>query len=170
MKKITILLFTIVSLNAYGQTTDWKTYAKDNYSIQYPPAYDMEEYQQGAVFMLIFPIDSANPTFNRNVNLIVQDLKGADTGLDKYNETSIRQIKQYLPDDTILSDKKEKDNMGDCWHIIYMGDLHDDHLQFEQYYRIINEKAYVLTLTMLTTQLDKGRQTGEQIMSTFKIK
>jgi hypothetical protein len=130
----------------------------------------MEEYQQGTLFMLIFPVDSANPTFNRNIDLIIQGLNGADTDLDKYNETMVRQIKQYLPNDTILLDKKEKDGMGDYWHIIYTGDAHDSHLQFEQYYRIINEKAYVLTLTELIAQWDKGHRIGEQIMSTFKIK
>jgi len=170
MKKITILVFTIISLNAYGQKANWKTYTKDNYSIQYPPAYDLEEYQQGTVFMLIFPVDSANPTFNKNINLIIQDLKGTGLDLDKYNETSVKQIKQYLPNDTILTNKREKDAMGEYRHLIYIGDMHEDHLQFEQYYRIINEKAYVLTLTTETKQWDKGHQIGEQILNTFKIK
>jgi hypothetical protein len=168
MKKL-FVLFTIISFNAYGQKANWKTYTKDNYSIQYPPAYDLEEYQQGTVFMIIFPVDSANPTFNRNINLIIQDLKGTGMDLDKYNETSVKQIKQYLPNDSILMDKKEKDAVGECWHLIYMGDAHDEHLQFEQYYRIINEKAYVLTLTTQIKQWDKGHLIGEEIMSTFKI-
>lgn len=170
MRKITILLFVILSMNVCGQTENWKTYTHDNYSIQYPPAWELEENQVGTVFALISPVDTANKGFNININFIIQDLKGQGMDLDKYNETSINQIKHYLPNDNILTDEKQKDRTGEYMHLIYMGDENNNHLQFEQYYRIINDKAYILTFTTLQKQWDKNHQLGEQILKSFSIK
>jgi hypothetical protein len=169
MKKISILL-TIISMNVYGQTENRKVYTHENYSIQYPSAWELSKDQPGAVFIIVSPVDTANTNFNKNVNLVIQDLKGAGFDLDKYNETSVKQIKQYLPNDTIIMDKKEKDGMGDCEHLIYVGDVNGNRLEFEQYYRIINEKAYILTFTALQKQWENGHQVGEQILNSFLIK
>lgn len=169
MKKITILL-VIVSPNVYGQTKNWKVYTHENYSIRYPDNWELEENQIGSKFVLISPVDTANPSFNENINLIIQDLKGPDMNLDKYNEISVSQIKKYLPDDSILSDKREKDRTGEYQHIQYYGDENNNHLQFEQYYRIINGKAYILTLTTLKKQWEKAHQVGEQILNSFLVK
>jgi len=169
MKRITILL-AFISLNAYGQKANWKTYTHDNYSIQYPPEWDLEENRAGIIFALISPIDTANPTFNKNINFLTPDLKGQGMDLDRFNEISVTQIKNYFPNDSIITEEKGKDATGEYRHLIYVGDENGQHLEFEQYYRVINDTAYILTLTMLKTQWGGGHQIGDQILSTFKIK
>jgi hypothetical protein len=75
-----------------------------------------------------------------------------------------------MPNDSITMDKRQKDGMGEYQQLIYSADENNNHLQFEQYYRIINGKAYVITLTTLQKQWDKCHMIGEQILNSFIIK
>lgn len=53
---------------------------------------------------------------------------------------------------------------------IYSGKQGMFDLQFEQYYWVINKKAYVLTLTCTIEQFDNYQEIGEAIMDSFEVK
>lgn len=190
MKKIAVLL-SIITLASCGLTTDkknqadnttpevinvpvpsdWKTFSKEDYSIQYPPTWELNQKQEGTLFTITAPIDSTNIFFVENINLIKEDLKDkGDVDLDKYTEAGEVLLKSYLTNYTLISSKKLKDAAGEYQQTIFSGDQDSIHIMFEQRYRIINKVAYVLTLTDSKNHWPVGQPVGEQILGSFKIK
>ncbi len=196
MKNIAILLtaITLVSCNQGGdkntqtdtkkpdlQTTDvktsnvpadWKTYSHDNYSIQYPSTWEMKESDGTvSVFSIEAPMDTAKAIMGENIQLSVQDMRGQAIPLDKVADAAIGQFKDILTNFTLLSNKKLTDGTGDYQQVIFSGEQGSIVMIFEQWYRIINDKLYVLNLTGAKENWDKGGQKiGEQILGSFMVK
>ena len=68
-----------------------------------------------------------------------------------------------------MSDRKEK-NEQEYQRIIYTGKQGEFNLKFEQYYWVIDEKAYVLTLTCEEDEFENYQETGETILNSFVLK
>ena len=178
---LSMLVLTSCSQNAQSDSkktdvktsnvpADWKTYSRDNYSIKYPGSWSLKENQNVALFILFAPIDSAAPSFDANINLVIQDVKGKNIDLDKYTQISIDQVKANTSKDSILLNKKEQDSTGVYQHLIFSVEYQNTPLMWDQYYRVIDDKVYLLTLTTLPEQWNKSQKLGEQILSTFKVK
>jgi hypothetical protein len=154
----------------YGQTKDWNTIKKDGYSIDYPKAWELNTSgQMGASFILFSPLSSQKDQFRENVNLIVQDLTGYNLDLDKYVEISEGQIQTLITNGKIIESKRVKNQTLDYQKVIYIGKQGIYNLKFEQYYWVVGNKAYVLTLTCEETQFDNYKLTGEKILNSFKL-
>ena len=187
MKKLALLL-SIIILASCGQTgntdsrnnitakavttpANWKTYSNDSCSIQYPPDWTVKEKFMGTEFALLAAIDSTSPTFAENVNLTKQDVTGKDQSLDKVVPATIELLKNIMTNFSLLSSTRKKDAAGvEYQQIIYTCNQGTLALKQEQQYRVINNMAYILTLTTLQDGWEKGYQLGEQIMATFSVK
>lgn len=183
MNQIKLFGLTTVffSLIAFGQTTqkniqsdissDWKTIDESGFTIQYPDSLELNKSgQMGMTFILLTKQTSQQDLFRENVNLIIQDLAGQNINLDKYVEISERQIKTMITNGNIIESKRIKTSYSEFQKVIYTGVLGQFNLKFEQYYWIVKQKAYVLTLTCEINQFDKYQEIGEKIMNSFKIK
>lgn len=179
-KLIVLLLFP--SLVAFGQTTanqesgknsqqeiiEWKTLDQSKFSIQYPSTWELNQSgQMGTSFIIFSPLENDEDKFKENVNLLMQDLTGQNIDLDKYVEISEGQIKTMLTNSTLIESKRVKKESEEFHKIIYSGDQGIFHLKFEQYYRVIDDKALVLTFTCETDQFFKFVNTGEKILNSF---
>ena len=149
----------------------WKTFAFNNYSIQYPDSFDLNKSGlMGTCFVLLSKQTSQGDLFRENVNLIIQDLTGKNIGLDKYVAITEGQIKSRMSNGIIIESKRINAGDSEFHKIIYSGTQGQFNLKFEQYYWIIKEKAYVLTLTCELNQFDKYKEVGEKIMNSFRVK
>jgi hypothetical protein len=177
-----IFLVSLVSIVACGQTTtkqesgnnypqtnsDWKTLDQSNYTIQYPSTWELNQSgQMGTSFVLFSPLESDKDKFKENVNLLIQDLTGQNIDLDKYTEISEGQIKTMITNSALMESKRIKNGKDEYHKIIYSGDQGIFHLQFEQYYWVINDKAFVLTFTSEKDKFADFREIGEKILNSF---
>lgn len=170
---LTALLFLPFILCAQTTTTkaDWKTFGKENYFIQYPNEWELNESgAMGTSFILFSSLESDKDQFRENVNLLIQDLSGHAIDLDKYTEISEGQIKTMITHSQLLLSKREKEGSEEYHHLLYTGDQGIFQLQFEQYYWVRDNKAFVLTFTCEQSKIKEYKETGAAILHSFRFK
>ncbi len=164
------IIFLTLNLSAYEQTEDWNTIKKNSYSIDYPKDWEINESgQMGTSFILFSPLTSQKDQFKENVNLLVQDLTGYNLDLDGYVEISEGQIKTMITNGKIIESTRVTEQTLDFHRVIYTGKQGNFNLKFEQYYWVVGDKAFVLTLTCEESQFDDYKLTGEKILNSFKL-
>ena len=169
MLLLRIIILT-TSLSLFGQTEDWKSYSKEDYTIKYPKDWELDESGQlGTNFILLSPTSSEQDQFRENVNLLIQDLTGYNLNLDKFVEISEDQIKKMITDGKILNSKRIKDKGLNYQKVIFLGKPENINLKFEQYYWVVENKAFVLTLTCEENQFDNYKTMGEKILNSFNF-
>lgn len=150
---------------------DWKTLENNDYSIQYPNDWELQQNgQAGTKFILLSKLVTPQDQFRENVNLLIQDLTGQNINLDKYTAISEGQIKTMIKNGTILESKRIRTNGKEYQKEVYTGDQAMYKLKFEQYYWVIGTKAYVLTFTAELSNFDSYKTDGEKILNSFVIK
>ena len=180
-----LITFLLLSISTFEQTIiqqdslnkqsklidDWKTLNQSNYSIQYPSSWELNESgKMGTSFILFSPLESDKDKFKENVNLLIQDLSGQNIDLNKYCEISVGQIKTMITNSNLIENRREKNKRGEYHKVIYSGDQGLFQLQFEQYYWVINEKAFVLTFTTEKDKFEDFKEIGEIILNSFFLK
>ena len=180
-----ILVF-IITLNVLGSsfaqrvykekpiasdTIVWKDFNEEQYQLKYPSDWTVDlSGKIGTSFIFFSPSSDEADKFSENVNLLIQDLSAFDVTLDQYVKVSEGQVESVITDGKILmSDRKEK-NEQEYQRIIYTGKQGEFNLKFEQYYWVIDEKAYVLTLTCEEDEFENYQETGETILNSFVLK
>jgi hypothetical protein len=149
----------------------WKLVEDSTFSIQYPPDWELNRSgQMNTSFIVFSPLSSEKDVFRENVNLLIQDLKGYTITLEKYTEISIEQVKTMLPKSAIVESKRISSPAGEYQRIVYTGDQGGLHLKFVQLYRIVNERAFVLTLTCEMERFDEYQADGEAVLNSFRMK
>ncbi len=141
------------------------------FSVQYPQDWELDDSgKMGTSFILFSAVASDKDSFRENVNLIIQDLTSLNLDLDKYVEISESQIKTMITDGKIMKSERITSGANQYHKVIYTGKQGDRKLQFEQYYWVINNEAYVLTLTCEKSQFSAYQEVGERILNSFQIK
>ena len=180
-----LLSFMLFTMTVCGQSTikedsenknqlsssDWKTLDQTGYSIQYPSTWELNQSEQMATsFVLFSPIESDSDKFKDNVNLLIQDLTGHNLDIDKYTEISEGQIKTMVTNSILIESVRVSNDRGEYHKIIYTGDQGIFHLKFEQYYWVINDKAFVLTFTCEQDKYAEIKETSGKILNSFVLK
>jgi hypothetical protein len=75
-----------------------------------------------------------------------------------------------LTNSDLIESKRIKKSNAEFHKLIYTGDQGVFHLKFEQYYWVIDSKAYVLTFTSEEEKFATYSETGEKILNSFSIK
>lgn len=181
-------LITIVIITAFntacGQTKEsniatvtlskkvnWDTFNNDGYSINYPADWELNQSgQMGTSFILFSQFSSTEDDFKDNVNLMIQDLTGHNITLDDYVQISEYQIKTLVTNGKLLSSERVKGEKADYQRVVYTGTQGIYDLKFEQFYWVIENSAYILTLTCKDVDFDSFVDVGEEILESFKIK
>jgi len=178
VKSLIIFIFLVVSffVNSHAQnvkdaSVNWETIDRCSYSIQYPATWSIDTSKQLGTDLFIFsPKDSDTDKFRENVNAMVQDLNGLNITLDKYIEISEGQIKTMLTNASIIESKRLIQGNKEYHKLLFTGQQGIFKLKTEQYYFLVNEKAFVITLTTEQNQYDKYIENGEAILKSFKLK
>jgi hypothetical protein len=149
----------------------WKLFMKEKYEVSYPEDWAIDTSKQmGTSFFLFSPLSDEEDQFSENVNLIIQDLTGYNLTLDQYVELSENQIQSLVTDGkVILSERIKKDNK-EFHKVIYLGKQGIFSLKFEQYFWMIKDKVFLLTLTCELNHFDEMQEVGEAILNSFTLK
>ena len=90
------LIFTVLTTAIFAQD-GWKTYQKDNYSINYPSNWEYSDQKPEPTIAFIFMSPEASQTkdsFRERVNLTIENLVHEDLTLEAYTEKVLQQVKQ----------------------------------------------------------------------------
>jgi hypothetical protein len=74
-----------------------------------------------------------------------------------------------VPNSSLLESKRIKSGDTEFHKVIYTGVQNNFHLQFEQHYWVINQKAYILTLTCEQKKFADYQILGEKILNSFVL-
>ncbi|WP_338408989.1 hypothetical protein [uncultured Flavobacterium sp.] len=169
--KLTGIFMLLISISVCGQTKKWNNLKKVNYTINYPNEWELNESgQMGSEFILLSPLSSNNDNFKENINLIIQDLSAYNLDLNKYVEISENQIKTLITEGKIITSERVNKNGKEFQKVIYTGKQGIFNLQYEQYYWVKNNKAFILTLTCKQSEYSGYKSIGEQILNSFEFK
>ncbi|MDE3256044.1 MAG: hypothetical protein KGN97_08720 [Bacteroidota bacterium] len=184
MKKLCIVLLCCTA-HAFGQTAStassrkaantttapWETYSADHYAVEYPSTWELNQSRlMGTNFILFSPLENENDTFRENVNLLIQDLPGQTYDLDKIIALTEKQVKDMINNADLELSKRIETKKGPYHKLIYSGDQGKYQLKFEQYVWIIQQKAYILTLTCERNKFAAYQTDGEKILNSFSVK
>ncbi len=174
--KLIGIFVLVIHLTTCGQNSrdktkaikGWKILTEKNYSISYPNNWELN--QSGLMntkFILFSPLSSEQDQFKENVNLVIQDLTGYNINLDKYVEISESQVMTIITDGHIIESNRMTSEKLDYQKIIYTGKQGIFNLKFEQYYWVVDNMAYVLTLTCEENEFVNYQFEGEKILNSF---
>jgi len=170
MKKIKLIGILLFTISVCGQTKEWNNLNEKEYTIKYPNNWELNKSGlMGTKFILFSQLTSKSDNFKENVNLIVEDLTGHNIDLNQYVEISEKQIVTMITNGNIISSKRAKSYGKEFQKVIYTGKQGIYDLQFEQYYWVENNSAYVLTLTCEVTDFSEFKNIGEEILNSFEI-
>jgi hypothetical protein len=172
-----LLLFTLAACGQLNKSTkkskipNWKTLDHKEYSIQYPPDWGVNQTgMMNTEFYLISPPDDKNDMFRENVSFAIQDLTGYGVDLGMYVEMSEAQIPSLLSNSKIIESTRVTTEKPEFHKIIYSGEYENKDMVFEQYYWVVNQKAYLLTLTCAYDKFIAYKATGEKIFNSLIVK
>lgn len=169
--QFSFLLISAFTFTVCAQKTQsgWKVLNESAYSIQYPSNWTLDQTgAQGVTFVI-----NSEPTgfndFKESVNLIIHDLRGTTINLDKLVKQSESTFPATVVNFKLIESTRLKDS-GEYHKIVFTGDKGKLKLKFVQYLRVKGIKAYVTTFTAEQSQFDSYKETGEKILSSFKVK
>jgi len=165
---LTFILISLFSISVHAQ--EWKTLDKDDFSIEYPETWVINEAgMMGTIFILFSPLSDEKDEFRENVNLVTEDISAYDIDMDQYIEISTSQIKKLINKGKVI--ESERMNNGDLiFHkLIFSGEQGEFDLIFEVYTYLLDGKAYVLTFTAEKDQFKAFKEVGEQILDSFLL-
>lgn len=116
------------------------------------------------------PLETVQDKFKENVNLIIQDLSVYNIDLDAYTSISEQQLKNAVTNFKLIESKQIKTDKDLYHHIIYEGQRGIFKLQFQQQYRVKNNKAYVLTYTAEQQSVKCFNEVATNILNSFRLK
>lgn len=183
MKIITsLVLLVLLYQSGYAQTVaairehtasdkNWKTYSKTDFSVHYPPGWQLDETgQMGTTFIVLSKTESAKDKFRENINLIIQDLSNHNLDLEGYTDLSKKQIMSMFADANLQEVSSKRRHGLNYSKLIYSGTQNGFALKFVQYYWVEKKKAYVLTFTSEQNEFaNYWNNTAEKIMDSFVL-
>lgn len=154
------------------QEGEFSTYQTKLYTIQYPADWKLDRSSSKEVeFQLFSPLATADDKFSENVNLLIQNLQGQPIKtLDQYVEISESQILVVLNDSEIQSSERIRKNGREFHRVEFTATQGKYKLKQVQYYYFENQVAYALTFTSELNQYEVYRETGIDILESFKLK
>lgn len=174
MKRIFLCLSAtlILSFSGFSQITEsWKTLDESDYTISYPPNWELNQAgQMGTKFILFSPLKTAADNFRENVNMVTQDISGQNIDLDKYAELSANQIQSMGMAVKFIDSKKLTIDGQEFQHVLYTMEQGAYNLTIDQFYIITETTAYVLTFTAETKAFEEYKALGERILNSFRLK
>jgi len=178
MKFLNTFIFLAASIfvNGQGQNAkdtsfNWETIDRYSYSVQYPGSWTIDTSKRlGADVFIFSQKDADTDKFRENVNVMIQDLKGLNITLDKYVDISEEQIRTILTNASIIESKRMNPGSKEYHKLIFTGQQGVYNIETQQFYFLVNEKAFVITLTTEQNQYDKYKESGEAILRSFKLK
>lgn len=154
----------------HRKQSTWKTFEIQNFSIQYPPDWELDTSgKSGTTFILFSKKESKKDPFRENITFIIQDLSKHDIDLNKFVEISENQINNQISKSTLLESNRIKQRGRELHYFKYTGEISPFLLKFEQYCWVQKKRAIILTFACEVNKYEDYKEIGEKILSTFKF-
>lgn len=123
------------------------------FSMEYPVDWTVDRDNPGVVVMFLSPLSDGDE-FSENVNVVVEDLGGADVTLEEYIELALAQLEPAIGNFSL--NNQFGDVMGgvDSWILTYTGTESGLDITWVQEIAIFEGQAYVFTYTGTDEYLD----------------
>jgi len=151
---------------------DWLTFHNGGYDIDYPSDWKLDDSgKSGANVIFYAPFDSDADKYRENVNLVVEDLTGKNLDLLGYVQKSESQIKSVLKGCVFEENRIIYNRFsGNYFKFVFSGKSDGIDVKYEQFYWVINNKAFVVTLAVEASKFDTYKVVGEKILNSLIIK
>ncbi len=173
MKKALLTLTAIITIgiNINAQTR-WKTYETSDYSIQYPPKWELNTKNDinvaGVDFQLIAPDDDESAM----VQLVI-----SETEADSFDDIDIKAYQKELPKllnsmlkkFSLIESKELRNSSGTYIRLTFTFE-HMTKMKAIYYIFIADGACYTLEFMVPQKDFEKYKKTGEDILNTFRIK
>jgi hypothetical protein len=117
------------------------------FGISFPEDWDNERDSFGAVIIVFSPLSGDDDQFSENVNVVVEDLAGADLDLDGYLELATEQLLDFIPDIDFVDRYTDQMDEELSWVIVYTGTQDAIEYTWIQEIALFDGSAYIITYT-----------------------
>lgn len=149
----------------------WKYRDTLEYSIQYPEGWEFKTTGgMGIEFIVLSTAENKTDSFRENINLTVEELPQIDATLANYAAVTEEHIKTFIKNVRIVDSETVGDGADEYHKLVYEGKQGKKDLTYEQYIRVKENKAYVLTFTSKRNEYENYKSIAEKIMCSFRIK
>lgn len=149
---------------------EWKTYSNSLYSISYPEIWTFDNSGENeTIFFINSAMEGPEDRFNENISLAVKDLSGLCVDLAVFTDMTLTQTKKNLKNANFTEVKKITGNNGEFQSVVFSGEYEKFDLKWKQYYKIIKDKAYILTFASEKEKYDSYSKVADRIFNSFKI-
>lgn len=146
-------------------------YVTNNFTIEYPVTWELDTSGLlGSEFFIFSMLSSPKDKFRENINLKTEDLSGQNITLNQYVDNGQQLIFSLLTKPRLVESKRMLNRGLEFQKIIYQATMGKFKLTFEQYIWIIDENAFVLTLTCGKKQFKDYQEVGENILNSFTFR
>ncbi|MBF8150849.1 hypothetical protein ITJ86_13130 [Winogradskyella sp. F6397] len=165
---IIFILFTFI-INAQEQSKSIK-YEKDNYSIEYPSNWILNDSGESGTEIFLYPTNSeSSDVFTENINLIVQNLNDTTITLEKYKGLVENQISEMLTEPKITSSEIENKGGLKSHQLIAGGKSGDYKFKTIIHTYLMNKQIYTLTFVTLYENYKNNQIESLRIMDSFNL-
>lgn len=142
-----------------------------DYTIELPKNWSLDESgTMGTHFTCLSQVTSESDDFRENLNVVSENLKGADISINEYTDISLGNISKVLTDFNLISKKKTIIGEKSAYVIKYQGTSGVYHLVFEQYLIIHNDWAYIITYTGEENEFSRFHPIASKAAESFRLK
>jgi hypothetical protein len=170
MKNIIIILILFPLITIAQENKEIIKYEKDNYSLEYPSNWVLNDSGENGTKIFIYPTNSeSSDVFTENINLIVQNLNDSTITIEKYKGLVEKQISGMLTDPKITLSELKNKNGKNFHQLVAEGKSGDYRFKTIIYTYLINNQIYTLTFVTLYETYENNHIESLRIMDSFKL-
>lgn len=179
MKKLKFIFLVLLPLTVgsclNAQTGIWKMFESEQFSIQYPTGWKIQELtgdlkNLGIQLMAIADPEDSKDKFRENLNLLVENIQDASIDLKTYAQKNEELIKNSVEGLKMFNRKTAFLGAGECCIFQYHGKSSNNDVFWYQVYWVKDSKGYILTLTSDEKSHWNFKRAFEVIAQSFVIK
>ena len=148
------------------------TYRNQSYGVEisYPMDWDISEDFPGVVVIILAPQEDPKDMFRENLNILVQDLTSQPMTMDEYTQLSLAQFEQTVNKFKVIDPLYITNLSGmPAYRITYNQVQGKFKLIGSVAWTLIDNTAYVLTVTAGRKDYDKYEPIFNEMIKSFKI-
>jgi hypothetical protein len=170
MKNLLLILILFPLIIVAQESKESIKYEKDNYSIEYPSNWILNDSGENGTKFFLYPTNSeSSDVFTENINLIVQNLNDSTITIEKYKGLVEKQISGMLTEPKItLSELKNKNGLK-FHQLVAEGKSSDYKFKTIIYTYLIEKQIYTLTFVTLYDTYENNHIESLRIMDSFKL-
>jgi len=170
MKNLLLFLILFPLIIVAQESKESIKYEKDNYSIEYPSNWILNDSGENGTKIFLYPTNSeSSDVFTENINLIVQNLNDSTITIEKYKGLVEKQISGMLTEPKItLSELKNKNGLK-FHQLVAEGKSSDYKFKTIIYTYLIEKQIYTLTFVTLYDTYENNHIESLRIMDSFKL-